>query len=188
MSDTALIEVPPQPKAKRRTTFQIADDMLALWDIIADLEGDISDPVHAEFVENTLAELTAEANAKLNGIGFLVRECELREKGLKEAAADFRAKAEVESNSIKRLKEIVRLFLDTQRDGKFTASQFKFWVQANGGKTPVVMAEIDPYGLPERFQTVTVTANTDAIREALEAGEELPWASLGQKGSHVRIK
>lgn len=42
--------------------------------------------------------------------------------------------------------------------------------------------------LPEQFQRVSIEADTKAIREALEAGQQLPFAHLGDRGSSLRIK
>jgi len=48
--------------------------------------------------------------------------------------------------------------------------------------------DLDPKTLPERFQKITVEANSPAIREALESGEKLEFAELGERGTSLRIK
>jgi len=42
--------------------------------------------------------------------------------------------------------------------------------------------------LPERFQKVSIDPNTMAIREALERGESLEFAMLGERATSMRIK
>lgn len=42
--------------------------------------------------------------------------------------------------------------------------------------------------LPEQFQKVSIDPNTTAIREALERGEKLDFAQLGERGISIRIK
>jgi hypothetical protein len=60
-------------------------------------------------------------------------------------------------------------------------------IQANGGKLPVVYdAGLDPRALPPEYQRVTVEADGDAIRAALEAGREVPGCVLGARGEGVR--
>jgi hypothetical protein len=72
-------------------------------------------------------------------------------------------------------------------------------VQTNGGVLPLeltlpmgdLLAEtIEEYAIDERFyrMSVTYTLDKEAIRAALEAGEKLPWAKLGERGSHLRVK
>ena len=42
--------------------------------------------------------------------------------------------------------------------------------------------------LPERFQKVSVDANTATIREALERGKHLNFAHLGERAMSMRIR
>lgn len=49
------------------------------------------------------------------------------------------------------------------------------------------MAASEPEQMPERFQRVTVEANREASRTALEQGEEL-HAYFGEREHHLRIK
>ncbi len=42
--------------------------------------------------------------------------------------------------------------------------------------------------MPERFQRVLVEPDKEAIRTALEAGEELSFAYLAERDLHLRIK
>ncbi len=42
--------------------------------------------------------------------------------------------------------------------------------------------------MPERFQRVSIEADKEAIRTALEAGEDIGFAYLAERESHLRIK
>lgn len=56
-------------------------------------------------------------------------------------------------------------------------------------KAPLILDDSIPVAqLPEQFQKVSIDADTAAIRAALEAGESLEWARLGERGSSMRIK
>ena len=50
------------------------------------------------------------------------------------------------------------------------------------------MVGLLPTDLADGFQKVSIDANTTAIRQALEAGEDLDFAQLGDRGSSIRIK
>ena len=47
---------------------------------------------------------------------------------------------------------------------------------------------VSPTELPEKFQKVNVEIDKTAIRSALEAGEDLDFARLGDRGASIRIK
>ena len=60
-------------------------------------------------------------------------------------------------------------------------------IQNKGGAAPLILAEEDATKLPEEFQRIKVEANKTAIREALEAGRELPFALIGERGQYLKI-
>lgn len=67
---------------------------------------------------------------------------------------------------------------------KFKTPLHSFGIQKNGGKAP-----LDVYGeVPDDFIKITKTADTDAIREALESGQELSFACLQPRGESLRIR
>lgn len=62
-------------------------------------------------------------------------------------------------------------------------------IQKNGGKAPIQYVEgLQPSELPTEYQKTKVEMDTDAIRQALEAGELLDFAVLLEKGESLRIK
>ena len=56
----------------------------------------------------------------------------------------------------------------------------------NGGLAPLELT-VDPAKLPARFKKVKIEADSAAIREALENGEKLKYAYLGERGEHIKI-
>lgn len=81
-----------------------------------------------------------------------------------------------------RLRDAVAL-----RGGKAQAGTFALRVQQNGGKTPVKLDDsLNPESLPDDLRVVKFSPNVDAIRAKLEAGESLPFAALGERGTHLR--
>jgi hypothetical protein len=61
-------------------------------------------------------------------------------------------------------------------------------------KVPKIALECNMHGMEGvegwqvAFQKVEVKADTDALRKALEAGLDVPGASLGVRGTHLRIR
>ena len=68
-------------------------------------------------------------------------------------------------------------------------ARYKLSLAKNGGKQPLILDESIPVSqLPEQFQKVSIDPDTTAIREALERGEKLEFAQLGERGTSIRIK
>ena len=76
----------------------------------------------------------------------------------------------------------------THRAKLETATGRVLAIQKNGGKQPLVVDWLPLEELPERFQKVTITEDREKIAEALAAGEELTFARLEPRGTHLRIK
>ena len=74
-------------------------------------------------------------------------------------------------------------YLDKLKAGLFTVS-----IQANGGKAPLVVDEFDPNAWPTRFQEVKAMPKLDEVRAALEAGDTLEFARIGERGRSLRIR
>ena len=72
------------------------------------------------------------------------------------------------------------------QSGHTESNTIKASITKNGGKLPIVLT-VDPKDLPFDFQRVKIEANSDAIRDALEHGQEVPGAELGERGEHIKI-
>lgn len=96
---------------------------------------------------------------------------------------DLKAAYTAQADDLKtRLRDAVAL-----RGGKAQAGTFALRVQATGGKTPVQLdGSLNPESLPADLRVVKYSPNVDAIRAKLEAGESLPFATLGERGTHLR--
>jgi hypothetical protein len=93
-------------------------------------------------------------------------------------------KQTVENND-KRMRDVLLLVMrDTLNQRKIQTDLHTFTICKNGGKQGVdIFAEV-----PDSFQRIIYEPDTDKIREALENGEDLPFARLRERGEHVRIK
>ena len=67
---------------------------------------------------------------------------------------------------------------------KFATDLFSFNIAKNGGKqTLTIDGEV-----PQEYTKTIIENDTDKIRQALEAGQELPFAHLEPRGESLRIK
>ena len=87
------------------------------------------------------------------------------------------------------LKERLKWFFESQQLKTIETTRYRLSLSKNGGKAPLILKpDLSPQQLPERFTTTSIEPNTSAIRAALEAGETLDFASLGDRGTSIRIK
>ena len=75
----------------------------------------------------------------------------------------------------------------TQTGRKEAGGLLKAKIQKNGGMLPLILSEA-PERLPEAFRRVSYEADNEAIRKALDEGQELDFASYGERGESLRIK
>lgn len=86
-------------------------------------------------------------------------------------------------NSLKRLENAVFLAIKTSGQNKFEFETGKMWVQKS---PPSLRLDINPEHLPEEYQKHTITADTTAIKKALQADVQIDGVTLVQ-GEHLRI-
>lgn len=175
--------------AKKQTLFQIGADAQALNDLLVELEGDISDPAVAEAIDEWLQETGDALDKKLDGYGALIREREALAAARKAEAQRLLDLAKTDENTVKRLKDRLQFFFENNGISKQETARFKFSLAANGGKAPVIIdGNYKPDEVPFSFQKQVVDFDKEEIRKALEAGDELSFARLGERGRSLRIK
>lgn len=171
------------------TLYRIADDLQALDALLAEVGGDVTDEEANAAIDAWLNELGEARDRKLDGYAALIRTIEAREKVKRDEASRLTREANFESNAIDRLK---RRLADVYRHMGWKSvktDRFTITLAGHGGKQPLVFRDgftIDD--CPPEYQRVKVEPDTEKIRAALESGASLPFASLGERGSSIRIK
>lgn len=128
-------------------------------------------------------------DAKIDGIARMIRNWTPDIEAWKAEEKRFADKRRAAENRIKHVKLYAKVCLEGAGLDKLKTSLFTVAIQKNGGAAPLnLCVDLDPRTLPERFQKITVEANSTAIREALESGETLDFAELGARGTSLRIK
>lgn len=178
------ISQPQQPKT--RTLFSISDDLEKLNELLDDC-GD--DAQQQELIQQWFEQLGEERDRKLDGYAALISEMMARAEVRKAEARRMQELAQADENRARLLKNRLKLFFELHELKTVQTSRYKLSVTKNGGKQPLILKDgISPVDLPEQFQSVSVDANTIAIRDFLERGEVLEWARLGERGTSMRIK
>lgn len=174
---------------KKQTLYDISDDLRALLELLDESGGELTpetEPVFDQF----FAELQSSQGEKLDSYIGVMRQFEMEASAAKAEAEQWAKKAQVKTNAVTRLKDRLKLHLETTGQQKVqTASGRVIAVQANGGGEPVnVSFVIDMDEVPDQFKKVRVDLDVNAIREFLQGGGNLLFASLGARGTHLRIR
>jgi len=167
---------------------QLNEEMDALDQLLAEIDGDISDDAVAEYVGQLSEEIGEAFNEKVDAYCALIREKELRVAARKEEAERLQMRARTEQRDIDWLKGTLKYVLQT-RGMKKAGNKRTATVCNNGGKTPLDL-RVAPDQLPEDYRETVVSykPNDAAIRTALDEGKELPFASYMDRGTHLRVK
>lgn len=156
-----------------------------------DLYEEEGEPETLATIEEYFGKLIDDRDRKLDNYAGLIRSWETMAKARKEEANRIARLAEIDLNKVKRAKDRLKLWMDSKGISKIETNYNKFAIQANGGVCPLEIDpeyREDPAKLPEIYQKKTISPDTEAIRADLDAGGELSFARLGERGSHLRIR
>ncbi len=178
-----IYNVEPQ---RSRTLFSISDDLQQLNDLLDEV-GD--DAQQQELINNWLESVGNERDRKLDGYAALISEMTARAEVRKAEGRRLMELAATDENRARLLKERLKSFFQLHDLKTINTDRYRLSLAKNGGKAPLILDDSIPVTqLPERFQKVSIDPDTTAIREALEAGESLEWARIGERGESMRIK
>ena len=166
--------------------FQITDDMQALDDLLAEVGGDVSDPKVASTVEAWFAELGENLSTKVDNYAALITSMRARADVRRQEAERLARRAQVDEASADWLASRLLSALDARGTKKLETDRYAVSVVGNGGKAPLV---VDVQVPAEWNRTVTkVEPDREKIRLALESGQALPFARLGERGKRLSIR
>lgn len=169
--------------ADKRKLYQISHDMDRLADFLIECGGDVSDPEVAARVDAALRADSEAFSKKADSYVALIREFEARGCARRIEADRMKQLQQVDLNAARNLKERLMAVMEHQGMKRVDTDRFRVTLAANGGKRPlVIVGEV-----PQEFCRVEVKPDTDKIREAIEAGHELPFVEVGDRGKHLRI-
>ncbi len=169
--------------------YELTGDMLRLESLIDDDEQELDEQALMDSWEG----LEGEVNQKVEKWLMVIRNKEADITARKKAIEELNGKNARDQRAIDRMKDTLLQILNLLNRQKAGTALLSCSVANNGGKVPLVWAEgvkEDPDKLPVPYKTIemVVKANTDFIREQLEAGVEIPGVTLGERGQHLNIR
>lgn len=152
------------------------------WKKVADML--YEEEIDEQCVLDTLESIEGEIEDKADGYAKIIKEFEHLRDARKAEADRLNKAADVFDNRIKFLKNNLFNVMKETGKTKFNTELFQFNIQKNGGKQ-VLTVDGD---VPEEYTKTIIQNDNDKIREALENGENLPFAHFEPRGEHLRIK
>ena len=163
--------------------------MAKLYEIVAELQDFVTQNEGLEDEQayrDTLEGLQGELDDKVSQWARCIKNLEGERDAIKAEGDRLTKRARSIDNEVKHMKETLLMYLKAAGVTKAGDAVIKASIVKNGGQAPL---EIDliPVDLPEDFQKITIDADKEAIRAALEGGQQLEWARIGERGEHVKI-
>ena len=159
------------------TIFDITADFNALYEMATDPDCD------EQAFQDTLEALTGELEVKGKGYVSVIKQLEMEMTQANIVAEQFKLKAKVRENHIKRMKEALKMAMEAANVNSLDADPFTIKIQKNGGLQPLTILG----DVPESFTKVTVEPDGEKIREYLKENTAT-WARLEERGTHIVIK
>lgn len=163
--------------------------MAKLYEIVAELQDFVTQNEGLEDEQayrDTLEGLQGELDDKVSQWARCIKNLEGERDAIKAEGDRLTKRAKSIDNEVKHMKDTLLMYLKAAGVTKAGDAVIKASIVKNGGQAPL---EIDliPVDLPEDFQKITIDADKEAIRAALEGGQQLEWARIGERGEHVKI-
>lgn len=165
------------------TLYELNNHFQTLLELAQDEE------VDPALVQGSLEAVTGEWEAKLDSYAVVIRELEADIDKIDREIARLKSNKDRIINNIDQMKYAVKVSMAANGVRRVNTEHFTWAIQKNGGKAPVILdPTINILSYPDEYQDWDVKPDKAAIREALEAGKELNFAKLGERGESLRLK
>lgn len=163
------------------TLYQLKEEYAQLLALAEEPETD------AATLMDTLEGLHGEIEDKAEGYVCVIKELEAEIDKFKAESDRLASYCLTLSNRVRAMKLSLLDTMDTMGANKIQTEHFRVSIAKNGGKQPMY---VDPNieAIPEEFIIRRPEPDKEKIREALDAGQELEFAKLLERGTHLSIR
>lgn len=161
------------------TLYELTGQYLELLEMLEEDDG-----TEEQVIRDTLEGIDGELEIKADNYAKIIRELSEEAKKFEVEKKRLEARQTTLENRVKILKDSLFCAMKETGKTKFKTDLFSFGIQRNGGVQPM---EIIP-GIPVPAEYCRMEPDSAKIREALAAGETLPFAQLKERGEHLRIR
>lgn len=161
------------------TLMNLTDDYQALMEY-----ADSVDPDDEQVFLDTVEQLVAAIDFKADQYATVIDEIGGRIATVHKQIERLQKLEDALENNKKRMKEALITAMDKTGRTKIHTDLYTFSIQKNGGVLPLVIdGEV-----PDSFKKVVLENDNKKIRDALNNGEVLPFAHLGERGRLLSIR
>jgi uncharacterized small protein (DUF1192 family) len=163
------------------TLYELTNDYKSLLDLAGSMDED-----EIQAFNDTLEAVLGEIEVKADGYAVVLAEIEGRINIVNKEIGRLEAIESALSNTRRRMIDRLKTAMEDIGKKEIKTDLHKFKIVNNGGKLPMTVQEDC---VPEEYTKteVKIIPDKDKIRAALESGEVLPFASLGERGTHLKI-
>lgn len=180
-----------QPLAKTRRLYDIGDDLMAVEQMLIDHGGEIPDTEEGRNVLTYLKSINLELTQKFDSYAALVTEFKRRAETRRAEIERMEFLERIDKNAAKALIARLKAFMEEKGIKRIDGDRFRVTLVNNSGILPLELDDAvtrDPLKAPPEYRKVIHTVDGQAVRAALDRGEELEFARFGKRGTQVRIK
>ena len=140
--------------------------------------------VDEEMILDTLEAIEGEIEDKADNYAYIIAEILNDANACKKEKDRLEKRQKNLENKAKNLKKNLAEIMKNTGKTNFKTQLHTFRIQKNGGKRALTIdGEV-----PDEYQKTIIENDTDKIRQALENGENLPFAHLEPREESLRIK
>ena len=162
------------------TLYELTTQYQALLDL-----GDSDDPEDQEAFRNTLEGLDYELDLKADDYAAVLMQLDGRAAMIDKEIERLTAIKTAIANNTNRMKQMLQWSMEQTGRTEIKTELHTFKIQKNGGKAPLLINEPE---VPDSYKKIILEIDREKIRAALEDGEQLPFAQIGERGTHLRVK
>lgn len=161
-------------------------DLSTQWDELDSLLSVSGGEVTPE-IDALWGDLVSLEASKIDGYVAVIKHLEAHADAARSMADELQYKAFTAKNRAKWLKDRMAQYLTERGLTEGKGVVWRFQQEKVGGNLPIEIT-VEPGQLAPRFQKVTIEANKDALRAALESGAKVPGVTLGERATTWRIR
>lgn len=174
------------------TLYEIGTELEALDNLLDECGGDISSPGYVEAVDRWYAEAKGLEADKFGAICLRLRRIDDQIAAAQAMEDQFRQKRKTLESQAAWEKLRMKSHMEHFGLKKVECSNgFKVSVVVNSAApmepTEITVEAVDAAGLGPKYVVLTPSVNTKMVRADLKDGVQLPFARLGERGTHLRV-
>jgi hypothetical protein len=169
------------------TLIEISRDLVQLEEQLEDLidNPEAQDEAIAEWLEN-IGDTNSQRDRKLDNYAGLIQELQARADARRTESQRLQKRSQIDENKVKALKANLQRFFQAHEIKTIETDRYRLTLAKNGGKAPMILDDVLGVDIPEQFTYREI--DRVAVREALDKGEVLDFARLGDRSYSMRIK